>query len=302
MSEQSFVVTAVDAGKRLDVFIAENNHGLSRSFLKRHIESGFVSVNNMPEKAGCKLKEHDIVRMGEPENVIPDILPEDIELNIVYEDDDIIVINKPKGMVIHPAPGHFSGTLVNALMHHCKGQLSGINGVLRPGIVHRIDMDTSGLIVAAKSDAAHKSLSEQIAQREVKKVYEAITVNVIKTDTIQINKPIGRSERDRKKMCVTDKNSKEAITNVTVIKRFSANTFIEAELVTGRTHQIRVHMAHLGYPILGDTVYGPPKCKHKLQGQTLFARALGFLHPISGKYMELEARRPEYMEKLLQLL
>ena len=297
-----FVAGALGAGVRLDVFICENNPELSRSFLKKHIEAGLVRVNGSPEKAGYKLRENDIVEMEEVEEKIPDIAPEDIPLDIIYEDAAIIVINKPKGMVVHPAPGHFSGTLVNALMFHCKDSLSSINGVLRPGIVHRIDMETSGVLVAAKNDLAHKSLTEQLAERKVKKIYEAITINVIKDDNFQINKPIGRSERDRKKMRVTDKNSKEAVTNIRVIERFSANTFIEAELITGRTHQIRVHLAHLGYPLLGDTVYGPEKCRYKMQGQALFAKALGFIHPVSGEYVEFEAKRPEYMERLLGVL
>jgi len=300
MSEQSFVAAHEDIGKRLDVFVSENYLELSRSFLKKHIESGQVSVNDKAEKASYKLKEGDEVKLLAPEEIIPDILPENIPLEIIYEDDSIIVINKPKGMVTHPAPGHYRGTLVNALMYHCKDSLSLINGVLRPGIVHRLDMDTSGLMVVAKSDMAHKRLSEQISERKVKKIYEAITLNIIKDDTLHINKPIGRSERNRKKMRVTEKNSKEAITNVKVIERFRANTFVEAELITGRTHQIRVHLAHLGYPILGDSVYGAEKCRYRLQGQALFARTLGFLHPASGEYIEFEAVRPEYMDRLLK--
>jgi len=300
MSELSFVVKHADVGKRLDAFVSENYSELSRSFLKKHIESGQVSVNNKSEKASYKLKEHDMVALVEPEEIVPDILAEDIPLDIIYEDDNIIVVNKPKGMVTHPAPGHYSETLVNALMYHCKGSLSSINGVLRPGIVHRLDMDTSGLMVVAKNDIAHRNLSEQISERKVKKIYEAITLNIIKDDTVHINKPIGRSERDRKKMRVTEKNSKEAITNVKVIERFRAHTFVEATLVTGRTHQIRVHLAHLGYPLLGDSVYGAPKCRYRLQGQALFARTLGFLHPVSGEWVEFDAPRPEYMEKLLR--
>jgi len=299
MNKQSFVVKDMDIGKRLDVFVAENGN-LGRSFSKKHIDSGLVTVNDRSEKASYKLKVNDIVKMEEAKDIAPDILPENIELDILYEDDAIVVINKPKGMVVHPAPGHFSGTLVNALMYRNKDNLSSINGVLRLGIVHRIDRDTSGLIVTAKNDTAHKSLSEQLSERRVKKIYEAITINAVKNDSFQINKPIGRSERDRKKMCVTEKNSKEAITNIKVIERFRANTLIEAELITGRTHQIRVHMAHMGYPLLGDTVYGPEKCKYKLQGQALFAKTLGFLHPTSGEYIEIEARRPEYFENLLK--
>jgi len=288
-----------DAGVRLDVFISANKEDLSRSFLKKHIESGKVTVSGMLQKAGYKLRSGDIVRISPCPNLTPDIEPENIPLDILYEDKDIVVINKPKGMVVHPAAGHYSGTLVNALMYHCKGDLSGINGVLRPGIVHRIDMDTSGLLVVAKNDNAHQSLSEQFSTRKVKKIYEALTLGVIKEDGFSINKPIGRSERDRKKMCVTNKNSKEAVTNIRVIERFLGSTFIEAELITGRTHQIRVHLAHMGHPLLGDTVYGSEKSKYKLEGQALFAKILGFFHPITEEFMEFEAKRPEYMEDLI---
>ncbi|MCL2564824.1 MAG: RluA family pseudouridine synthase [Defluviitaleaceae bacterium] len=289
-----------DAGIRLDVFISGQKDDLSRSFLKKHIESGNVTIGGKPQKAGYKLKAGDVVQIAPYPPVTPDIMPEDITLDICHEDDDIIVINKPKGMVVHPAAGHYAATLVNALLYHCKGNLSGINGILRPGIVHRIDMDTSGLIVAAKNDKAHCSLSEQFSSRKVKKVYEALVMGLVKEESFTIDKPIGRSERDRKKMCVTIKNSKEAITNVKVIERFKSTTFIEARLITGRTHQIRVHMAYLGHPLVGDLVYGPEKSKYKLGGQALFAKSLGFFHPSTGEFMEFEAKRPEYFEDLLR--
>lgn len=291
-----------DIGIRLDIFISNNREGLSRGFIKKHIDSGNVTVGGKPQKAGYKLKSGDIVQIAPYSSVSPDILPENIPLDILYEDDDIIVVNKPKGMVVHPAAGHYTKTLVNALMYHCRGNLSGINGVLRPGIVHRIDMDTSGLIVAAKNDITHQSLSEQFSGRTVKKIYEALALGVIKEDKFLINKPIGRSERDRKKMCITIKNSKEAITNIKVIERLKGSSFIEAELVTGRTHQIRVHMAHLGHPLLGDKVYGPEKSKYKVDGQALFAKSLSFLHPVTEKIMEFEAERPMYLENLLKQL
>ena len=292
----------VDADSRLDVFVADNIGEFTRSFLKKHIENGNISVNGKVQKASYKLKPSDIVYVKRIENIIPDILAENIALDILFEDKDIIVINKPKGMVIHPAAGHYSGTLVNALMYHCKNELSGINGYLRPGIVHRIDMDTSGIIVAAKSDNAHKNLAEQFAAHSIKRVYEAVAINIIKEDNINIDKPIGRHAIDRKKMCVTDKNSRNAVTHIKVIERFSANTFIEARLETGRTHQIRVHMAYIGHPLAGDLVYGPAKDKYKTDGQALFAKSLGFIHPATGEYIEFEAKRPEYMEKLLTKL
>ncbi|MDL2248651.1 RluA family pseudouridine synthase [Tyzzerella sp. OttesenSCG-928-J15] len=294
-----FSADETDADTRLDIYISENIPEFTRSFLKKHIEAENVTVNGKPQKAGFKLKAGDSVFVKQVESQIPDILPEKIDIDIVYEDDDLIVVNKPKGMVVHPAAGHYSATLVNALMYHCGGRLSGINGILRPGIVHRIDMDTSGILVAAKNDKAHKGLSEQFACHSITRVYEAVTVNVLKEDTLDINKPIGRSLNDRKKMCVTEKNSKPAITHIKVVERFGANTFIEARLETGRTHQIRVHMAYMGYPLVGDTVYGSAKDKYKTGGQALFAKTLGFVHPATGEYIEFQAERPLYMENLL---
>jgi len=296
-----FTVTEGYGGQRLDTFLAKNNENLSRSFLKKHIDEGGVTIGGKAAKAGYKLKTGDIIAVAPCHETLPDVLPENIPLDIVYEDSHLILINKPQGMVVHPAAGHFSGTLVSALMFHCKDNLSTINGVLRPGIVHRIDMDTSGLIIAAKNDKAHKSLSEQLQGRKIKKIYEAYVLGAVKGDVFTISKPIGRSEKDRKKMCVTDKNSKEATTNIRVIERFRGASFIEAELITGRTHQIRVHMAHIGHPLLGDKVYGPEKSKYnKLRGQALFAKVMGFTHPATDKYMEFEIKRPEYMEELLQ--
>ena len=292
----------VDADSRLDVFVSDNIVEFTRSFLKKHIESGNITVNGKAQKAGYKLKAGDIIFVSRIENMIPDILQENIALDIIYEDMDIIVINKPKGMVVHPAAGHYSGTLVNALMYHCKNELSGINGYLRPGIVHRIDMDTSGVIVAAKNDKAHKSLAEQFAVHSINRVYEAICVNIVKEDNIDIDKPIGRHPVDRKKMCITDKNSRNAVTHIKVIERFHANTFVEARLETGRTHQIRVHMAHMGHPLVGDMVYGSSKDKYKTEGQALFAKSLGFIHPSTGDYIEFDAERPEYLENLLKKL
>ena len=302
--EEDLILQAedVDADSRLDVFVADNIGDFTRSFFKKHIENGNITVNGKVQKASYKLKSGDIIHVKRIENIVPDILAEDIALDILYEDKDIIVINKPKGMVVHPAAGHYSGTMVNALMYHCKNELSGINGYLRPGIVHRIDMDTSGILVAAKSDNAHKSLAEQFSKHSINRVYEAVTINIIKEDIIDINKPIGRHPIDRKKMCVTDKNSRNAVTHIKVIERFTVNTFIEARLETGRTHQIRVHLAHMGYPLAGDTVYGPAKDKYKIDGQALFAKSLGFIHPATGNYIEFEAKRPEYMEKLLTKL
>jgi len=295
-----FFAKEEDEGMRLDSFVSQNCEDISRSYIKKHIDEGRVSVGAKIQKASYKLKNGDEVVILPIPAIMPDIMPENIPLNIVYEDSHILLINKPKGMVVHPAAGHYSGTLVNALMFYLGDNLSTINGVFRPGIVHRIDMDTSGLLIVAKTDAAHKNLSEQLSGRKIKKIYEALVMGNIKDESLTIDKPIGRSQKDRKKMSVTDKNSKEAITNIRVIERLKGATFIEAELITGRTHQIRVHMAHIGHLLLGDTVYGPEKTKYnKLNGQALFAKTIGLSHPISAKYMEFSAERPAYMDDLL---
>ena len=237
-----------------------------------------------------------------PEAVEPEIVAEDIPLDIVYEDHDVILVNKPKGMVVHPAAGHYSGTLVNALMFHCKDDLSGINGVLRPGIVHRIDMDTTGVLIACKNDLAHNSNAEQLKEHSITRRYQAIVHGVLKQDEGTVDAPIGRHPQDRKKMCINQQNGKHAVTHYKVLKRFDKFTHIECRLETGRTHQIRVHMASLGHPLLGDAVYGPAKSPHKLQGQTLHAGILGFVHPRTGEYMEYSAPLPEYFERLLNIL
>lgn len=237
-----------------------------------------------------------------PELEVPDILPEEIPLDILYEDTDLLVVNKPKGMVVHPAPGHYTGTLVNALMYHCRENLSGINGVMRPGIVHRIDMDTTGSLLVCKNDRAHQILAEQLKDHSITRRYEAIVHGNLKEDTGTVNAPIGRHPTDRKKMSVHAPHGREAVTHYRVLERFGNYTHIECELETGRTHQIRVHMASIGHPILGDLVYGPAKCPFRLQGQTLHARILGFVHPSTGAYVQFDAPLPEYFEELLKKL
>ena len=237
-----------------------------------------------------------------PEAVEPEILAENIPLDILYEDRDVILVNKPKGMVVHPAAGHYTGTLVNALMYHCREDLSGINGVLRPGIVHRIDMDTTGVLIACKNDQAHNSIAAQLKEHSITRRYQAIVHGVVKEDEGVVDAPIGRHPQDRKKMCINHQNGKSAVTHYRVLKRFSGFTHIECRLETGRTHQIRVHMASLGHPLLGDQVYGPARCPYKLQGQTLHAGILGFIHPTTGAYMEFTAPLPEYFKHLLEVL
>ena len=230
----------------------------------------------------------------------PDILPENIPLDILYEDQDILVVNKPNGMVVHPAPGHYTGTLVNAIMYHCKDNLSGINGVMRPGIVHRIDMDTTGSLLICKNDRAHQALAKQLKEHSITRKYHAIVHGRLKEDEGTIDKPIGRHPIDRKKMSVHCTNGREAVTHYRVLKRFQQFTYIECQLETGRTHQIRVHMSSIGHPILGDQVYGPAKCPYKLQGQTLHAKVLGITHPTTGEYMEFDAPLPDYFQGLLE--
>ncbi len=291
-----------DMGCRIDVFIAENIDELSRSAVQRLIEDGHVRLNGAAVKANYKLREKDIIDIEVPEAKAVEILPENIPLDILYEDKDVIIINKPQGMVVHPAPGHTSGTLVNALMYHCKDELSGINGEKRPGIVHRIDKDTSGVLMIAKNDAAHQSLAEQLAEHSITRKYNAIVFNGFQEEEGTVDQPIGRNPLDRKKMAVTQKHSRRAVTHYRVLERMGNFTFIEAQLETGRTHQIRVHMTFIGHPLLGDTVYGPKKQPFHLDGQALHARVLGFVHPATGQYMEFEAPLPESYEKLLMRL
>lgn len=248
------------------------------------------------------MQSGDQLRVELPKLQEPDILPEDIPLDILYEDEDVLVINKPKGMVVHPSAGHYSQTVVNAVLFHCKGQLSGINGVLRPGIVHRIDMDTTGAIVICKNDKAHQILAEQLKEHSITRKYRALVCGNMKEDTGTIVGAIGRHPIDRKKMAINEKNGKPAVTHYKVLERFGNYTYIECQLETGRTHQIRVHMASKGHPLLGDTLYGPTKCPFKLQGQCLHAMVLGFMHPSTGEYMEFEAPLPNYFIHLLQNL
>ena len=302
MLRLEFTADAADAGVRIDKYLSDVAEDLSRSAASRLIFEGNVTVNGEPVKKNYKTEAGDliVVLTDEPQPV--DITPEDIPLEVVYEDDHLLVVNKPKGMVVHPAPGHYSGTLVNALMHHCGEGLSGINGELRPGIVHRIDKNTSGLLVVAKSDVAHAGLSEQIKDHSFTREYLAICYGNIKEDERTVDAPIGRHKTDRKRMCVTQENSKPAVTHIRVLERYDGFTYILCRLETGRTHQIRVHLAHIGHPIAGDDVYGPSKVIAALQGQCLHAYKLGFVHPVTGDYMEFTADPPdsfvEFREKL----
>ncbi len=286
--------------ERIDVYLNEELEEFSRSYIQKLIKDGHVKVNGKPVKSNYRLFCGDVVTVSAPEIKEPEIQPEDIPLDILYEDQDVIVVNKPKGMVVHPAPGHFSGTLVNALLYHCKDELSGINGVLRPGIVHRIDKDTTGSLLVCKNDAAHKNLAKQMAEHSIHREYEAIVHGNLKEDEGTIDAPIGRSQTDRKKMAVNVKNARDAITHYHVLERFGDYTYIRCELETGRTHQIRVHMASINHPVLGDPVYGPKNCPFPgLQGQTLHAKTIGFHHPRSGGYIEIEAPLPGYFTDLL---
>lgn len=288
--------------QRLDAFLASSLDGLTRSQATRLIESGEVAVNGRAVSKSYKLAggEGIAVTLPEPEPV--EAVPQDIPLDVVYEDADVIVVNKPSGMVVHPAPGHPDGTLVNALLYHCAGTLSGIGGALRPGIVHRIDRDTSGLLIVAKNDFAHQSLSAQLADRSLSRVYEAVVHGGFRADSGTVNAPIGRHPVDRKRMAVTEKNSRHAVTHWEVIERYAGFTHIRCKLETGRTHQIRVHMAHIGHPLLGDMVYGAGKPEKGLEGQCLHARTLKFIHPRTGEHMELTSPLPEYFTAVLARL
>lgn len=302
MNRLDLTVSAEHAGERLDKFLSDSVEGLSRSSLTKLIEDGKVTVGEKAVKKNYKVADGDrvTVLIDDPKPV--DITPEDIPLDIVYEDEHLLVVNKPKGMVVHPAPGNYSGTLVNALMYHCGDHLSGINGELRPGIVHRIDKNTSGLLAVAKSDIAHAGLSEQIKDHSFTRRYLAICYGNIKEDERTVDAPIGRHKIDRKKMCVTQLNSKPAVTHIKVLERYEGFTYIECRLETGRTHQIRVHLASIGHPIAGDDVYGPSKVITALGGQCLHAYQLGFIHPVTGEYIEFTADPPEsfirFREKL----
>ena len=286
---------------RLDRFLTEKFKDMSRSFIQKQIKDGLVKVNGKAVKSSYKLQSGDNVQMSICEPKDTAIVPENIPLDIIYEDSDIILINKPKQMVVHPAPGHYSGTIVNALMYHCY-DLSGINGELRPGIVHRIDQDTTGVIVACKNDKAHRCIAEQLKEHSINRRYRAICFGELEQEEGTIDQPIGRHPNDRKKMAVNPQNGKRAVTHYRVLQRFKGYTYIECVLETGRTHQIRVHMASIGHPLLGDEVYSNRKSPFKLQGQTLHAKTLGFIHPTTGEYLEIDAPLPEYFEHLLTVL
>ena len=302
MTELSFCVDPADAGVRLDRYLSDNIPELSRSAITKLIEESKVRVGDRAVSKSYKTAAGDIITVEQDEPRAVDILPEDIPLDIVYEDEHLLVVNKPKGMVVHPAPGNYSGTLVNALMHHCGDSLSGINGELRPGIVHRIDKDTSGLLVVAKSDTAHNGLAEQIRDHSFTREYLAVAYGNIKDDERTVDAPIGRHKTDRKRMCVTQQNSKSAVTHIKVLERLSGFTYIGCRLETGRTHQIRVHLSYIGHPIAGDPVYGPAKVITELRGQCLHAYRLGFVHPVSGEYLEFTADPPETFTSFLEKL
>lgn len=298
----NWIVTKEQAGVRIDKYLSEADPDLTRSYLQKLIKEGHVLVGDQPVKANYKVREDDSISLDLPEPEVLDVVAEDIPLDIVYEDDDVLLVNKPKGMVVHPAAGHYTGTLVNAIMYHCKDSLSTINGVMRPGIVHRIDRDTTGLLIVCKNDKAHNSLAEQLKVHSITRKYYAIVWNNIKEDEGKVDAPIGRHPVDRKKMAINHKNGKEAVTHFRVLERFGDFTLVECILETGRTHQIRVHMASIGHPLLGDEVYGPAKRPYKTEGQALHAGVFGFVHPSTGEYMAFEAPLPKYFEDILDKL
>ncbi len=293
-----------DENKRIDVFLAEEIEDISRSAVQKQLLLGNILVNGLKVGKNYRLAAGDNITAEFPEPETPEILPEDIPLDILYEDSELIVLNKPQGVVVHPAPGHYTGTLVNALMYHCGNDLSGINGVLRPGIVHRIDKNTSGVLVIAKSDRAHYSLSKQLAEHSMTREYNAIVYNCFDIKYGMVNAPIGRDPKDRKKMAVVrDKNARHAVTHYTVLQKLKGNyTLLKLELETGRTHQIRVHMSYIGHPLLGDNVYGPKRSPFALKGQVLHAKKLGFMHPVTGEYMKFDTPLPEYFQRLINTI
>lgn len=303
--ELQYEVTKEEDGLRLDQYIAGRCMDLSRSYIQKLIKESRVTINkNIQTKTKTAVQESDIVNVSLPDPKELEIKPQDIPLDILYEDNDVLVVNKPKGMVVHPAPGHYEDTLVNAVLYHCRDNLSGINGVLRPGIVHRIDKDTTGALIVCKNDKAHQKIADQLRAHTITRSYRAIVYNNFSEDEGMINAPIGRHPTNRKKRMVTEKNSKEAITHYKVLDHLNHKfNYIECRLENGRTHQIRVHMSHIGHPLLGDEVYGPVNSKFKnLQGQTLHAATIGFIHPTTEEYMEFSAPLPDYFEKLLKTL
>lgn len=302
MKEEIFQVTSEQDGERLDKLLSIIYPDFSRSFFQKLIKENSIKVNEKIQKANYKVQTDDVISVLIPDAIETSIEPEDIPLDILYEDNDVLVINKPKGMVVHPSAGHYSGTLVNAIMYHCKDSLSGINGEIRPGIVHRIDMDTTGSLIVCKNDESHVAIAEQIKEHSCNRIYVGIVCGNVKEDEGTIDAPIGRHPVDRKKMAINEKNGKPAVTHYKVLKRFGKYTYMQFKLETGRTHQIRVHMASIGHPLLGDELYSK-NCPFKnLQGQTLHARTIGFIHPRTREYMEFSAPLPKYFDDLLQKL
>jgi len=299
MNSFEIIVEESDINKRIDVFLAKNLESFSRSYIQDLIKKGKATIGGKSIKANYRLRNGDNVVLNIPKPEPLEILPENIPLDILYEDNDVILVNKPKGMVVHPAAGHYSGTLVNALLYHCKDNLSGINGVLRPGIVHRIDMDTTGVIIACKNDNAHQNIAKQLAEHSITRRYIAIVNGNLKEDEGVVDAPIARAKNDRKKMAV-DKDGKTAVTHYKVLERLKNYTYIECVLETGRTHQIRVHMSYINHPLLGDEIYSGKKESMKLQGQCLHAMVLGFIHPTTNEYMEFKAPIPEYFNEILK--
>ncbi len=300
MSRFDYVVENISDEIRIDKWICEQNQDISRSMLQKLLKENQVTVNGKAVSKSYKINNGDCISVEIPEPVELDVLPENIPIEIIYEDNDLLVVNKPKGMVVHPAPGNYNRTLVNALLYHCKGRLSSINGVIRPGIVHRIDKNTSGLLIIAKTDKAHTGLAEQIKAHTFTREYQAVVCGRLKNTSGIIEAPIGRHSIDRKKMCVTDKNSKEAKTEYTVLDEFNGYSHIKLKLYTGRTHQIRVHMSYMGHPVYGDDVYG--KVSKYCDGQCLHAKKIGFVHPISNEYLEFDSELPEYFVNVLNKL
>ena len=296
---QTITLNCAENGKRIDAFVSSNAE-VTRSRVASLLEEGNITVNGKVPQKSYKVKQGDIITVNIPDPVELDVVAQDIPLDIVYEDEHLLVVNKPKGMVVHPAAGNLDGTLVNALLYHCKGSLSGINGIMRPGIVHRIDKDTSGLLIVAKNDSAHNFLAEQIKEHSFTREYEAVVHGNIKADNGSIDAPIGRHPVKRKQMAVTPENSKNAVTHFTVLQRFGDFTHVRLRLETGRTHQIRVHMSYIGHPVAGDEVYGPKTVAKGLAGQCLHAKKIGFIHPVTREYLEFDSELPRYFNSFLE--
>lgn len=302
MEKHCFTADIEHEDQRIDRYLTETLPEQSRSFFQKLIRDGFVIVNHIIVKVNYRLKTGDVIEIDIPDAVPTEIVPENIPLDILYEDDDLLIVNKPKGMVVHPAVGHSTGTLVNAIMYHCQGNLSGINGEIRPGIVHRIDKDTTGSLIICKNDEAHRNIAEQIKEHSVTRRYVGVVAGTFSEESGTVEGAIGRHPNDRKRMTINEKNGKPAVTHYRVLQTLKGASFMEFELETGRTHQIRVHMASISHPLLGDTVYGNSKNPYKLQGQALHARTIGFIHPTTGEYIEVSAPIPEYMTELVRKL